>query len=88
MVALYYHLFRVAHKNRWGSKITRKRLDDFDKRRAENRERAERSLRMVDLDLLQFDRYAQSPNDAAAIRFRLGVLCRKAFGKPMEEGKL
>ena len=88
MVALYYHLFRVAHENKWGSEITRKRLDKFDKRRAENRERVERGLQKVDLDLLQFDRYAQSPNDAAEIRFRLGVLCREAFGKPMEEGKL
>ena len=88
MVTVYYHLFRVAHKDRWGSEITRKRLADYDKRRAENRERVERGLPKVDLDLLQFDRYAQSPNDAAAIRFRLGMLCREAFGKPMEEGKL
>ena len=88
MVTLYYHLFRVAYKNEWGSHVTRQRLADFDKRRAKNRELAEHNVRNADFDLLQFDRYAQSPNDAAAIRFRLAVLCREAFSNPIEEDKL
>ena len=85
MVNLYYHLFRVAYKSGWGGEITRKRLVEFEKRRAENRRLAEHDGPNADFDLLQFDRYAQSPNDSAANRFRLALLCREAFRHPIEE---
>ena len=88
MVTLYYYLFRVAHKNGWGGQIRRKRLADFYKKRAENRKLAESGVGNANFNLLEFDRYAQSPNDAAAIRFRLIVLCRETFGKQLREDEV
>lgn len=80
MVMLYYHLFRFARENKWGvSRITRKQLLDFNKARESNRVAAEAGGRKVNFDLIEFERYAQSPNDSYALKFRLRVLLEQAF---------
>lgn len=33
-----------------------------------------KKMEEADFDLIEFDRLTQSPNDAAALKFRLGVL--------------
>jgi hypothetical protein len=81
MVMLYYHLFRLAHRDGWAGKITRRKLLDFDQKLASNRKRAEKNLVKATYDMIEFDKYAQSPNDAYAIRFRLSVLLWRAFGR-------
>ena len=81
MVILYYHLVRLAQVQVWEDKITRKRLLDFEKLREENRIKAEANEEKADYDLIEFDKYAQSPNDGYAIKFRLKVLLEKAFNK-------
>jgi hypothetical protein len=82
MVMLYYHLFRVAREDGWALEITRKKLLEFDKRREANRTLMELGeTKHIDLDLIEFDRYAQSPNDGGAIRFRLGVLLKSVFNR-------
>jgi hypothetical protein len=81
MVILYYHLFRVAHQQGWGQKITRKRLADFEGVREANRVKAEQDLSKANYDLIEFDRYSQSPNDSYAIKFRLSILLREVFKK-------
>lgn len=82
MVMLYYHLFRIAHQQEWSGEISRKKLLDFEKRRLSNRELMEKgTTKGIDLDLIEFDRYAQSPNDGGAIKFRLNVLLRQVFDK-------
>lgn len=81
MVMLYYHLFRVAHEAGWSNEITRKRLADFDKLREANRKKAEQDLATANYDLIEFDRYSQSPNDSYAIRFRLRILMKEVFKK-------
>lgn len=89
MVMLYYHLFRVAHANGWTAEITRKKLLDFDKRRAANRAKMERGeTKTVNLDLIEFDRYAQSPNDASAIRYRLRVILKGVLDREVAEDDL
>jgi Protein of unknown function DUF262 len=81
IVTLYYHLFRIGHKAGWEHEITRKRLADFEKLRAANRELAEKDSKKANYELIEFDRYAQSPNDAYAMRFRLGILLHDVFKK-------
>jgi Protein of unknown function DUF262 len=81
MVILYYHLFRLANIQEWTEKITRKSLADFENLREINRKKAEIDVTKADYDLLEFSRYAQSPNDAYAIKFRLSILLKRAFGK-------
>jgi hypothetical protein len=88
IVLLYYHLFRVAHEQGWVQTITRKRLADFDKLRELNREKAEQGLTRANYDLIEFDRYAQSPNDAYAIKFRLKVLLREVFKRDVSTDDL
>ena len=88
MVILYYHLFRLAEHEDWDGEITRKRLADFDKVREANRKKAEQSLATADYDLIEFDRYAQSPNDAYAIRLRLRILLREVFGRDVATDNL
>jgi hypothetical protein len=86
MVMLYFHLFRVAIDDRWLAEITRKKLLDFDKKRTKNRQLFETgSVDKVDKDLIDFDGYAQSPNDGGAIRFRLMVLADREFGRKVEQ---
>jgi hypothetical protein len=88
MVAIYYHLFRLAHVGGWTADITRKKLVDFEKLRDANRKKAEEKLADADYDLLEFDRYTQSPNDAGAMKFRLRVMLDKVFGKKVKTDDL
>ncbi len=89
MVMLYYHLFRVAHKNDWAAEISRKKLLDFEKLRAANRELMEKGkTKNVDLQMIEFDRYAQSPNDGGAIKFRLRLMLKKVFNKDVSTDDL
>ena len=82
MVTLYYHLFRLARTEKWLVEITRKKLFEFDKERASNRILFELGeAKNIDRDLIEFDSYAQSPNDASAIRFRLKVMLDRVFGR-------
>lgn len=85
MVTVYFHLFRVAVKEGWQAEITRKKLVDFDKLRLKNRQLFEiGETDKIDKDLIDFDSYSQSPNDAGAIRFRLKVLLNKTFHRSLE----
>jgi len=79
MVMLYFHLFRVGKMELWDKKITRAKLLMFEKKRLDNRASAEKAVETADYDLLEFDRYTQSPNDAYAVKLRLSILLREAF---------
>lgn len=76
MITLYYHLFRFV---RAGSvtKVTREMLKLFEKERELNRRRVEETSETdekVNTRLLEFDKHSQTPNDAYALRIRLGIL--------------
>jgi hypothetical protein len=88
IIMLYYHLFRLAHNEGWEEKITRRRFAEFEKVRDANRELAEKDLTQANYDLIEFDRYAQSPNDGYAIKFRLKVLLREVFDKDVSTDDL
>jgi hypothetical protein len=79
MIVLYYHLFRLAFKDGWSGEITRQKLLNFEKLRESNRKKAERDMAGADYDLIEFDRYTQSPNDGYAIRFRLAIILNRVF---------
>jgi len=81
MTVLYFHLFRIARAEGWTVKITRQALLGFEKTRQKNREKAEKSLPSADYDLIEFDRYTQSPNDLYAVKFRLQILLKHIIGK-------
>ncbi len=84
MVMLYYHLFRVARNDGWEDEITRRKLVEFDKRRELNKAAFEKGdSKHVDLDLIEFERHAQSPNDASAVRFRLEIIVERAFKRKL-----
>jgi hypothetical protein len=78
----------VANKGKWSNEITRNKLVDFDAKRAANRAAMEKGSSKVDLDLIEFDRYAQSPNDGGAMRYRLRVLLNLVFGKKVSDDDL
>ena len=88
MVTVYYHLFRFARQGGWDDQISRKKLLEFDKRREDNRKLAENDLASVDYNLIEFDRYAQSPNDAGALKFRLRVMLAQVFDRKMQTDDL
>jgi Protein of unknown function DUF262 len=88
MVILYYHLFRVAHEQGWEQKITRKSLADFEGERETNRQKAEEDIAKANYDLIEFDRYTQSPNDGYAIKFRLSIVLREVFKKKVSTDDL
>lgn len=88
IITLYYHLFRLARADGWDADITRKKLADFEKEREANRTKAEKDMAKADYDLLEFDRFAQSPNDAVAVKFRLRILLRDVFKKNVHDDDL
>lgn len=81
MIIIYFHAFRTAIQEGWVGDIKRKDLSDFNDVRLENRRVAEEDLAEANYDLLEFDRYSQSPNDAYAVKFRLKVFLNEAFGR-------
>lgn len=74
MVTLLYLLVRKAREKGWQDSITREVFYDFEIKRQKNRENAESDTGKYDFNLLEFDRYAQSPNDEVAMSFRLKIL--------------
>jgi hypothetical protein len=81
MVVLYYFLFRDSLVSGWTNAPTRSELLGFENERADNRRRAEQDESGANYSLLEFDRLAQSLNDASALNFRYAVL-RSRVGPP------
>lgn len=79
MLLLYFLAMRRAVEMNGAAIINRPLLAEFEQRRVLNRVTAENDIGAADYDLLEFDRYTQSPNDAIALRFRLRVLDEKCF---------
>lgn len=74
MTLLMFHFFRLLHKTACVSKVRREHFDLFEKARQQNRAEAEKDIANANYDLLEFDKYVQTPNDAYATRIRLGIL--------------
>lgn len=85
-IVLYFHLFRIAAKGGWESAINRTALRRFEEERQRNREAAEQDLASADYQLLEFDRFVQTPNDAFATTTRLQVMLKKCFNKALPKG--
>ena len=82
MLILYFHLFKAARAMRIDLP-SHASLVEFEETRRRNRVLAENDITSAEYDLLEFDRYAQSPNDAIAIRYRLSVMDDRLY-----DGKL
>jgi hypothetical protein len=82
-VALYFHLFRTARAEGWTNEIERYKLEAFEAQRIANKTEAEAG-READISLLEFDRYAQSSNDAYAVKLRLQILLSKTFSRDIK----
>lgn len=74
MVTLYFILLRDYSDALDKGRITRRRLEEFHEAREANREFAERDEPHARFELLEFDRLAQSPNDAVALSYRIEVM--------------
>lgn len=85
-VTLYFHLFRVARHEGWLDRVERRLLEGFEAERARNRTLVE-SGESGESELIEFDRYAQSSNDAYAVKIRLRTLLKAVFNieKTIEE---
>lgn len=76
MTILVFHFFRLMDKAKCVSKIRREHFLLFDTARAENRLKAEADLSSASYELLEFEKYVQSPNDAYATRLRLAIMVK------------
>jgi len=74
MISLYFLMFEAAVDQSLLSQMSRAAFQDFETQRADNRRAAEIDITRADYNLLEFDRFTQSPNDGIAMRFRLAVL--------------
>jgi len=83
-IVIYYFLFSEAIREGWVNDIRRNDIAKFDKQRKENREIAQNDITKADYDLLEFDRYIQTPNDAYALNLRFKILLNKIFNRDWE----
>ncbi|HBD92007.1 MAG: hypothetical protein A2092_10165 [Rhodobacteraceae bacterium GWE1_64_9] len=83
MISLYFLLFRRAIDKEKTDLISRIEFADFEVLRQENRSLAEEEDAGTNFQLLEFDRFAQSPNDAIALRFRLAVVDEELYNGAM-----
>jgi hypothetical protein len=83
MASVYYLVVRQALVDGWSSELDRAKLEAFEIARRDNRVLAMQDDADAIYDLLEFDRYAQSPNDAVALRFRRDVVL-EYLGHPLE----
>jgi len=79
MVSLYFLMFEAVVAKEFANLIARARLLEFEDLRQRNRHTAEDDIAQANYNLLEFDRFAQSPNDGIAMRFRLAVLDQELF---------
>ena len=76
MITLYYYLFRFMRLGKVG-RLKREMFEGFDIARQNNRALVEQTSEThpdVNSQLLTFDRHSQTPNDAYALRDRLGIV--------------
>jgi len=74
MLSVYFLMFEAAVAKGIADQLPRAGLLEFEDVRRRNREAAEDDIAQANYNLLEFDRFAQSPNDGIAMRFRLAVL--------------
>ena len=74
MISLYFLLFKQAVANGQLAQLRRAEFESFEEERAHNRQEAEENIAGANYRFLEFDRYAQSPNDGIALRYRLAVI--------------
>jgi hypothetical protein len=79
-VVLYFHLFRLAREEGWTTDIQRQVILNFENERISSRQLAELG-QPLDPEFVEFDRYAQSSNDASAVKIRLQILLKRAFNR-------
>lgn len=80
-IVLYYFLVYLAIKEGWIKEVERKAIANFEESRKNNRKLAQNDIGEAEYDLLEFDRYIQTPNDAYALEFRFKILMDKVFGR-------
>ena len=77
VVPVFYLLLREASLSGSVKTITREKLVSFNEARQKNRAIAEKDIRKVDFDLLEYDRMTQQgTNDASSIRERLRIVSK------------
>jgi len=75
-VPVYYLAMRTALQSKRQVAFTRKKLEEFNSRLAENRDTASRDMAAAHFEYLEFDRMSQQgTNDAVSIRERTRILC-------------
>jgi hypothetical protein len=79
MVSLYFLLFRRAISQEKTDLISRVEFAELETLRQKNRKLAEDEDAETNFQLLEFDRFAQSPNDAIALRYRLAVVDQELY---------
>ena len=76
MTILTFHFFRLVAKLDRVESIQRQHFEMFDRARSDNRSLAQQDIAKADYDLLEFDKYVQTPNDSYATRIRLSIMVK------------
>jgi hypothetical protein len=76
MVILIYHLFRFYRSESPKQPILRQQFELFEVARQMNRLKAKESIASANYDLLEFDKFVQTPNDAYANKIRFKILAK------------
>jgi hypothetical protein len=75
ILVVYYLIFRQAERENMLPQVTRRKLIDFRKALADNRNAAAKNYEQASFDLLEFDRLnQQGTNDASSIKERCRIL--------------
>ena len=74
MLTLYFILYAGIDSPDWTKSVSRTNLLAFEQARIQNRAIAVDNVTQAKYQLLEFDRWAQSPNDAVALEYRYKVI--------------
>lgn len=74
MTLVIFHYFRLLAKNNGIKRIRREHFRLFEIAREANRLQAQEDITEANYNLLEFDKYVQTPNDSFATKIRLGIL--------------
>ncbi len=83
MISLYFLLFKRVIVQKRTDLISRVEFANFETLRQKNRKLAEEEDKETNFQLLEFERFSQSPNDAIALRYRLAVVDQELYGGAM-----
>jgi hypothetical protein len=82
LIPVYFWVQKILSEKFPGATLSRQKISDFEEERSENRKKAQDqtdAMQPIDIELLEYDRLVQTPNDGYSIRYKCEILAKRTL---------